>query len=192
MRRVVPVVAALLLALPVTVRADPATLGRPASRAEMTRLLAALDLGTYTSEDTAPPFRAMSRDGRSVTLADLKGHVVLLTFWATWCAPCKDELPMFEQLHRAYEARGLTVIGINVRESGPVITAFGQALGLTFPLLADPDGDISRRYGAVGLPVTFLLNRSGKPVGRAVGPRPWSGRAATAIVEALLAEPRTQ
>jgi len=59
-------------------------------------------------------------------------------------------------------------------------------------LLADPDGDISRRYGAVGLPVTFLLNRSGQPVGRAVGPRPWSGRAATAIVEALLAEPRTQ
>jgi len=182
----------VLLALPVIVHADPTTAGKPASRAEMTRLLAALDLGTYRSEDTAPPFRASSQEGRSVTLASLRGRVVILTFWATWCTPCKDELPMFEQLHRAHEARGLSVIGINVRESGPVIATFGQTLGLTFPLVADTDGEIARRYGAIGLPVTFLLNRSGRPIGRAVGPRPWSAPAVTSIDEALLADPTTQ
>ena len=155
----------------------------------MERLLEALDLGGYAPDDAAPPFDAVTLDGRAVSLPRLRGRVVFVTFWASWCRPCKEELPLFERLYRQHKSRGLTVLGINVREGVDTIRPFTKPLGLTFPLPLDADGDISRQYGVVGLPTTFLIDRDGRPVGRAVGPRVWDGAAARAIVGALLAQP---
>jgi peroxiredoxin len=149
----------------------------------------ALDLGSYTADMKPPEFRGRTPDGQSVSLSGLRGRVVVLTFWATWCPPCKEEMPVFERFHRELGSRGLTVLGINVREGAPAIRAYGKELGLTFPLVLDPDGKIQAQYGVIGLPTTFLVGRDGRPVARAIGPREWGSAEARALLETLLAEP---
>ena len=158
----------------------------------MANLLEALALGSYAPDDTASPFDAVTLDGRRVSLAGFKGRVVIVAFWATWCRPCKEELPVFEDLYREHKVRGLTVPGVNVREGAATIRLFTKALGLTFPLPLDADGVIARQYGVVGLPTTFLIDRDGRPVGRAVGPRVWDSAAGRAVLEALLSQSTTR
>ncbi len=123
-----------------------------------------------------------------VSLADLRGRVVLLTFWASWCQECRPEMPAFEQLHRDFTARGLTVLGVNVREGTRTIQRYARELGLTFPLVLDSKGEIRASYGVIGLPTTFLIGRDGRTVGLAVGPREWDSGPARAIIQALLTE----
>lgn len=96
---------------------------------------------------------------------------------------------MFEQLHREYAARGLTLLGVNAREGTSAVRAYAKEMGLTFPLVLDPKGKVNALYGVIGLPTTFLIGRDGQAVALAIGPREWSGAQARAILEALLAEP---
>ena len=163
-----------------------------AGPAAMARLFDALALGRYAPDDTAPAFDAVTLDGRAVALSQFKGRVVLVTFWATWCLPCKEELPVFDRLYREHASRGLTVLGINVREGAAMVGPFSQALNLTFPLPLDVNGDIARQYGVIGLPTTFVIDRDGHPVGRAIGPRVWDSAPARAVLEALLAQSLTR
>jgi peroxiredoxin len=123
-----------------------------------------------------------------VSLADLRGRVVLLTFWASWCQECRPEMPAFEQLHRDFTAQGLTVLGVNVREGKRALPSYARELDLTFPLVLDSNGEIRNSYGVIGLPTTFLIGRDGRTVGLAVGPREWSSMPARAIIQALLTE----
>ena len=173
-----------VLAALVTILSPPAE-GQPVA----TDLLRTLNLSGYPPGTKPPDFGGRTAKGGTVSLAGLRGKVVLLTFWATWCSECRPEMPVFEQLHRDFAAEGLRVLGINVREGGPVIRTYAKELGLTFPLLLDPKGEIQASYGVVGLPTTFLIGRDGRGVALAVGPREWSSPPARAIVQALLAEP---
>lgn len=95
---------------------------------------------------------------------------------------------MFEQLHREFEAQGLSVFGINAREGVGSVRAYAKELGLSFPIVVDPKGEIGRAYGVVGLPTTFLIARDGRAIALAVGPREWAGPEARALIRALLAE----
>jgi thiol-disulfide isomerase/thioredoxin len=122
-----------------------------------------------------------------VSLAGLRGHVVLLNFWATWCLDCRQEMPALETLHRRFRARGLAVVGVNAREGLTVVQGYARELGLTFPLVLDADGAVMIRYGVIGLPTTFLIGRNGRAVALAVGVREWASAAAVEIVETLLA-----
>jgi peroxiredoxin len=124
-----------------------------------------------------------------VALADLRGRVVLLTFWATWCAECHPEMPQFESLHRDFAAQGLAVLGVNGREGTGAIAQYAQELGLTFPLVVDPQGSITTAYGVIGLPTTFLIGRDGRAVALATGPRAWGSAPARTLIQTLLAEP---
>jgi peroxiredoxin len=114
--------------------------------------------------------------------------VVLLNFWATWCLECRPEMPAFEGLHRRFASRGLAILGINTREDGKAVRRYAEELGLTFPLVLDPDGKIGALYGVVGLPTTFLIGRDGHAVALAIGPREWGSAAAEAIIGSLLAD----
>jgi peroxiredoxin len=98
-------------------------------------------------------------------------------------------MSVFERLHLEFVARGLSVVGINVRERTATVRAYSKELGLTFPLVLDPQGKIYAAYGVIGLPTTFLIDRDGRPVALAVGPREWAGAPARALIQALLAEP---
>ncbi len=155
-------------------------------------LLRQLDLVAYRSGTLPPAFSARMVDARELSLAELRGRVVVLNFWASWCAECRPEMPVLERLHRHFGSRGLAVVGINAREAPATARRYANDLGLSFPLVLDPEGKINGLYGVVGLPSTFLIGRDGRAVALAVGPRDWDGAPARAIIEALLAEPATR
>jgi peroxiredoxin len=164
-------------------------LGAPAERVPLTSdQLATLSLRTYPPGTTPPAFSGLTADGRTVSLGELHGRIVLLNFWASWCLECRPEMSAFERLHRELGSSGLTIVGINVRERQEAVRRFARELDLTFPLVLDADGQIGARYGVIGLPTTFLIDRDGSAVALAVGPRPWDGAAAKAIVRSLLGD----
>jgi peroxiredoxin len=160
-----------------------------AEGASLASLLGVLELRGYPSTTMAPAFRARTLDARELSLADLRGRAVVLSFWATWCLECRPEMPVLERLHRDLASRGLTVVGINAGEDLATIRRYAGELHLSFPLVLDPERRISALYGVIGLPTTFLVGRDGRAVALAVGPREWGSPPARALIEALLGEP---
>jgi len=167
--------------------AAPCALARAES--PVAPLLKPLELVGYASATEPPQFSGSTVDTRRVSMEDLRGKVVLVNFWASWCAECRPEMPVLERLHRELAPQGLVVVGINAREERAVVLRYARELGLTFPLVLDRDGKINAMYGVVGLPTTFVVGRDGRAVALAVGPREWAGAPARALFQALLAEP---
>jgi thiol-disulfide isomerase/thioredoxin len=155
----------------------------------LSELVAALELSAYPPGWRPPPFAGATVAGRTLSLAEFQGRVVLVNFWATWCSSCLREMPVFELLHRDYASAGLTVLGVNIQESEHTVQKYGERLGLGFPLVPDLDGKITKAYGAIAVPSTYVIGRDGRVVALAVGSREWESRAARALIEALLAEP---
>ncbi len=135
----------------------------------------------------APDFTLPDLQGRQVRLADFRGRrAVVLNFWATWCAPCRREMPTLERLARE-RAAVLVVLGVNLDSGDPApVRAFIRELGLTFPILLDPERTLLARYRLVGVPTTFVLDRAGVIRYREVGFRDWTSRESRAIVEDVL------
>lgn len=147
------------------------------------------DLVVYRPGTRPPAFSGATLDARPLSLADLRGKVAVVTFWASWCVECRDEIPAMERMHRALAQRGFTIVGINVKEDRLTVGRYAAEMGLTFPLVLDPDGRTQSSYGVVGIPTTFVVGRDGRAVAFGVGPRNWEGPRARALIEALLAEP---
>ncbi|HEX9116889.1 MAG TPA: TlpA disulfide reductase family protein [Anaerolineae bacterium] len=124
---------------------------------------AALPQPKAQAPQPAADFRLTTTDGRRIGPADLRGQVVLLNFWATWCPPCKAEMPDLEALYRDNGGKhNFIVVGIDVEESQDAVQAFGRQFGLTFPLLADADGAVSNStYGVRALPTSLIIDRTG-------------------------------
>ena len=133
----------------------------------------------------APAFALRDLDGRDVSLASLRGQVVLLDFWATWCAPCRKSMPELEALHRRYRDKGVTVLGVSIDEA-PVkkVRGFVQARKVTYPIAIDADKDPAwAAYKVKAVPAAFLIDREGRVVAQ------WTGRAAASEeVERKIAE----
>lgn len=110
----------------------------------------------------APEFELAGPDGSRVRLSDLRGQVVLLNFWATWCVPCRAEMPLIEEAYRRRQAEGFVALGIDFDEPADLVTAFAEELGLSFPLLLDPGGLVQRQYRVVGYPSTVVVDREGR------------------------------
>ncbi len=112
--------------------------------------------------DLAPDFvLEEAGTGRSVRLSDYRGKSVVLNFWATWCGPCRAEMPVFQQAYEQDGGRSLVILAVDYRESDEVVLAFQRDFGLTFPLVMDREGDVRAQYGAQGLPATFFIDRDG-------------------------------
>jgi peroxiredoxin len=109
----------------------------------------------------APDFTLETLEGETVSLAELRGQAILVNFWATWCPPCRAEMPAIQQVYDKYRDRGFTVLAVDLQESPAAVSAFAQELGLTFPILIDPDGGVFMRYRVTSLPTTFFLDRAG-------------------------------
>ena len=164
----------------------------PAARADepaLTSLLKTLDLRGYTPRTAPPQFSGSTLDARQLSLAEYRGAVIVLNFWATWCLECRPEMPALERLQREFSSRGLAIIGVNARESKEAVRRYAKELGLSFPLVLDRDGKINALYGVIGLPTTFVVGRDGRVIAFAIGPRQWESAPARALIEALLAEP---
>ena len=125
--------------------------------------------------------------GNPVSLKDFRGKVVFVNFWASWCVPCREEMPSMERLYQKYRAKGLLMLAVNYRESRKEAQAFVDELKLTFPTLLD-DGTVSTLYGVFGLPATYLIDRQGRGAVRVMGARDWMSEESRAVIERLLKE----
>ncbi len=110
---------------------------------------------------TAPDITLQNLDGESVSLSDYRGQPVVLNFWATWCGPCRAEMPHLQDVYEAHRDAGLVVLGVNVRETREEAVGFLRELGVDFPVLLDPDLAAVERYSVTSLPITFFIDRDG-------------------------------
>ena len=141
-----------------------------------------LDIG-----QPAPELALTDLAGNTHRLSEYRGKAVLLNFWATWCLPCRTEMPSMEHAYHALKEKGLVVLAVNLDAGsrGPV-DDFVKELALTFPILLDSPGTSTRTYRVFGLPTSFLIGRNGRIAGRDVGARDWDRGEARKKLEALL------
>jgi len=141
----------------------------------------------------APDFTLKDLQGRTHRLSDFRGKVVFLNVWATWCPPCRIEMPSMERLHRRFRDRGLVVLAVSEDENGTAaVQPFIDEMGLTFPILLDEDGVIPPRYGVTGYPETFIIDREGRVVQHTIGPEDWKSTQAYQFFDRLLDAGTTQ
>jgi len=155
---------------------------------------AALDrpLQAVAGLPAAPVLELPDEEGRTIwRLSELRGKVVLVNFWATWCPPCRKELPSMERLWQQFRDRGLVVLGVNVAEDPGVVFAFANGLEppLSFPLLLDENATVTQSWPVRGLPTTYLVDKQGRLAFGAVGGREFDSPAIVEQIEALLAAP---
>lgn len=120
--------------------------------------------------DLVPDFQTVTDTGETIKMSDLRGQVVLLNFWATWCGPCRIEMPEFQKAYDAKQADGFTILAINNKETVADVVGFRGQLGLSFPMLMDEDAAIQKKFGVFSYPSTFVINREGIIIARQFGP----------------------
>jgi peroxiredoxin len=113
------------------------------------------------TQEPAPAFSLPDRTGRTVSLDEFKGQVVLINFWASWCGPCRQEMPLLEELHQRYASLGFTLLGINVEEDSALADNFLQSMPVNFPILFDQTNSVSKAYDVIAMPTTVILDREG-------------------------------
>ena len=137
----------------------------------------------------APDFTLQDLAGRSYTLSDLKGQVVLVNIWATWCGPCKREIPSLVRLYQSRRDKGLEILAVSVdRTSSARVASFAERFQMNFPVLLNPRGDVANKYWARSIPSTFLVDKKGVIRWKVVGTREWDDAQALAKIDPLLAE----
>jgi peroxiredoxin len=136
---------------------------------------------------TAPDFTLPDLRGRPYRLSDFRGRVVFLNLWATWCPPCRMEMPAMEALYKRFKQRDFVMLAVAQEDNAAGVRAFAEEMGLSFPVLLDPDASLSPRYGATGYPETFIIDRSGQVVNHTIGPAEWNSPEMVAYFERLLA-----
>lgn len=145
-----------------------------------------LNIEKSDKEIQAPDFTLKDLSGNTVSLRELRGKVVFLNFWATWCPPCRLEMPAMEQLHKEFSDQGLVVLAVNFRESQDDVRSFLKQHGLTFTTLLDEQERAFGLYRAWSLPTTYLINKNGEIVGKVIGYRDWHSEQARSLFHQLL------
>jgi peroxiredoxin len=147
-------------------------------------------LSPLSTPYAAPSFALQDMDDEVVTLESLRGKVVLLNFWATWCPPCRREMPSMERVYRAMSGEPFTVVAINEYEDADHVFAYVGQLGTnpSFPILFDPDSSVAEAYNVRGLPSTYLIDKRGHIRYRAIGGREYDHPEVISIIEGLLRE----
>ena len=110
----------------------------------------------------APTFTLASSGGKEVSLSQYKGNVVMINFWASWCGPCRQEMPLLESIYKKYNKMGFTMIGVNVEPDSNAANEWLKATPVSFPILYDRDSKVSKLYDVSGMPSTVIIDRSGK------------------------------
>jgi peroxiredoxin len=159
----------------------------PSVAAESGALVAVAQRGVVKAGDTAPNFQLRDMNGQLVALSDLRGKVVLLNFWATWCGPCRIEMPAMEQLYRTYKRTDFEILAVSTDAQGVAVTRpFQQENHLTFPILHDADFRVGLAYGARTLPMTFMVDRQGIVRQQIFGARDWGAPEAHQLIQMLM------
>lgn len=133
-----------------------------------------------------PPLELQDLDGKTWSLAAQRGQVVVANFWATWCEPCREEMPSLERFAQRHRADGVTVVAVNYRETPPAIRRYLEARPLALPILLDRDGDAASVWTSRIFPTTVLIDRQGQPQKVVLGELDWAGPAADELIAPLL------
>jgi len=142
--------------------------------------------GDYQAADFTLP----DLQGAPVRLEDQRGKIVFLNIWATWCPPCRAEMPSMETLYQRFKGRDFVMLAVSEDSDGAQSVApFVKELGLSFPVLLDADNHLPSRYGITGYPETFIIDRAGNVVKHVIGPEEWDDPRVLAYVESLLNQP---
>jgi thiol-disulfide isomerase/thioredoxin len=134
---------------------------------------------------SAPDFHLLDANGSPVALSSYRGKMVLLNFWATWCGPCREEMPSMEELSRSLSGQ-LAVLAVNQRENAALVSKFMKAHGLNFTAPLDTTGRVAGYYRVYGIPVSYLIDAHGRAIGMKSGPMDWASAAATQVFRKLL------
>jgi peroxiredoxin len=132
-------------------------------------LITALILATQSVAD----FALQDLQGKVHALSKYKGKTVLLNFWATWCPPCRSEMPAMQKLWLAADKNKFMMLAVNVGEDKKIVAEFAKKNGYTFPILLDEGGKVSRQYKVRAIPVTYIINKKGELVKKEIGAREW-------------------
>jgi thiol-disulfide isomerase/thioredoxin len=141
-----------------------------------------LKMSRLPAGSMAAPFELMTLDGKVMKSSELAGKVVLVNFWATWCGPCKEEMPSLARLQKQLDPSQFALLTVTTDVQRQGIAHFLSQLGISLPVLFDEDQEVSRSFMVRGLPTTIVIARDGGLVGRAVGPRAWDSPEALAVI----------
>jgi thiol-disulfide isomerase/thioredoxin len=125
-------------------------------------LVCAAALAADAPNKAAPDFTLDSRAGTPLSLTQYKGQVVMLNFWASWCVPCKQEMPLLDTIQKTYGKRGFTLIGVNVEPNSNAANAVLQKIPVTFPIVYDTESKVSKAYDVSGMPSSVFIDRKGQ------------------------------
>jgi peroxiredoxin len=135
----------------------------------------------------APELMLRDLDGQLQQLSQFEGKVVLLNFWATWCPPCREEMPSMQALQQRFGDQGLVVLAVNTEENGALaVAAFLEKYSYSFPILLDPEAEAQNAYGVFRFPESFIIDRNGVIVDKVIGARDWMGGSTYKLIEFLL------
>ncbi len=134
----------------------------------------------------APGFITEDAAGNRVDFTSFRGRLVVLNFWATWCPPCRLEMPAMERLYQEFRGKGLAMVAVNFMESPELVRAFAEEQQLTYPMLLDRQAEIAERYGVMRLPETVLIGRRGELIAKTIGYKDWYKDDVRGLVAALL------
>jgi peroxiredoxin len=172
--------------------APPAPPPRAGRVLELDDALRELDLIRPSRQKLAEDFALGMADGKSFRLSDHRGKTVIINFWATWCPPCREEMPALERLYRQHKNRGLVLVAVSIDADPKLVPPYVRASKLTFPVALDPKAEVASKYGVRALPSSFIIDRRGTMTALALGPRAWDNDASHSLVEALTSDGHDQ
>jgi len=155
---------------------------------EYEKLYPSLGIQRVDPPEEAEDFTLKTLKGGTVSLKDYRGRLIFLNFWATWCGPCRAEMPSMQRLWEEFKEEDFVILAINIQEESKLVSSFMNERGLSFPVLLDEKGKVARSYGIRGIPTTFFLNPEGEIIGKAVGARDWASKESFQLIEELLFE----
>lgn len=151
-------------------------------------LLLAVSARAESVSGPAPKFTLQTLEGKEVSLSDLKGQVIMINFWASWCTPCRQEMPLLNEIYDTYKKAGFTLVGINLDEDKGDAEDFLKKVPVTFPVLHDPLGAVAELYDNRAMPSSYFIDRQGKLAHLHRGYRPGEEKDYKAVIRKLIAQ----
>src|SRR4030042_3670677 len=152
-------------------------------------LFSKIGINPIKGDKKAPDFFLKDLNGKKVGIKQFKGKIIFLNFWATWCAPCKEEMASLEVLHQKFKEKKFVLLTISVDYGGlKSVREFMDKHRYTFPVLLDPKSEVLDLFNVKGIPTTFIIDKKGRMIGKAIGPRDWKGPEVISLINLLVAK----
>jgi peroxiredoxin len=150
-------------------------------------LFSKIKISSIKGDKKAPDFALQDLSGKKVGIKQFKGKIVFLNFWATWCGPCKEEMPGMEALHKQFKEKDFVLLTVSVDYEGlKPVQEFISKHRYTFPVLLDPKSETLDLFEVKGIPTTFIIDKKGRIIGRAIGPRDWKSQDVLSLLNLLI------